>query len=215
MVGVVGSSPIAPTKFGRKIKHLAETSGAFFLPVPKKYQKAGVGMTLYGPIGAVDHQDQATSTGWKNRRTSRAPSESRPKASCPSTYWLMLPGNTATKNSPTARPSRARCRCTSSSATPIAISTTPDRITTRSLSRPTQSGTCAWKSVRANVRCPIPATTSAPASTIRATVRRRIPPGCPLPAPLSMPTTSTSWVLGPSGRDRTHTTRRAGARSAR
>ena len=30
MVGVVGSSPIAPTKYGRKIKHLAETLGAFF-----------------------------------------------------------------------------------------------------------------------------------------------------------------------------------------
>ncbi len=32
MVGVVGSSPIAPTKFGRRIKHLAETLGAFFIP---------------------------------------------------------------------------------------------------------------------------------------------------------------------------------------
>ena len=30
MVGVVGSSPIAPTKFGNLIKHLAETLGAFF-----------------------------------------------------------------------------------------------------------------------------------------------------------------------------------------
>ena len=32
MVGVDGSSPFAPTKFGREIKHLAETLGAFFLP---------------------------------------------------------------------------------------------------------------------------------------------------------------------------------------
>ena len=40
MVGVGGSSPLAPTKFGREIKHLAETPSAFFLPVPKKYQKA-------------------------------------------------------------------------------------------------------------------------------------------------------------------------------
>ena len=39
MVGVDGSSPFAPTKFGRDIKHLAETLGAFFLAVPKKYQK--------------------------------------------------------------------------------------------------------------------------------------------------------------------------------
>ena len=33
MVGVVGSSPIAPTKFGTQIKHLAATPGAFFLAV--------------------------------------------------------------------------------------------------------------------------------------------------------------------------------------
>jgi hypothetical protein len=38
MVGVVGSSPIAPTKFGRENKHLAETPSAFFLAVPKRYQ---------------------------------------------------------------------------------------------------------------------------------------------------------------------------------
>ena len=37
MVGVDGSSPFAPTKFGRKNKHLAETLGAFFLSVRKKY----------------------------------------------------------------------------------------------------------------------------------------------------------------------------------
>ena len=30
MVGVDGSSPFAPTRFGRKNKHLAETLGAFF-----------------------------------------------------------------------------------------------------------------------------------------------------------------------------------------
>jgi hypothetical protein len=34
MVGVVGSSPIAPTKFGKKNKHLADTLGAFFVNVP-------------------------------------------------------------------------------------------------------------------------------------------------------------------------------------
>jgi hypothetical protein len=33
MVGVVGSSPIAPTKFGKENKHLAETPSAFFLVV--------------------------------------------------------------------------------------------------------------------------------------------------------------------------------------
>ena len=42
MVGVDGSSPFAPTKFGRKIKHLAETLGAFFLMCPKNVLK-GVG----------------------------------------------------------------------------------------------------------------------------------------------------------------------------
>jgi HTH-like domain len=41
MVGVVGSSPIAPTKYGSGIKHLAAAPGAFFLSVRKKYGKAG------------------------------------------------------------------------------------------------------------------------------------------------------------------------------
>ena len=35
MVGVDGSCPFAPTKFGRGNKHLAETPGAFFLVVRK------------------------------------------------------------------------------------------------------------------------------------------------------------------------------------
>ena len=43
MVGVVGSSPIAPTKFGRENKHLAETPSAFFLAVRKKYGKPVLG----------------------------------------------------------------------------------------------------------------------------------------------------------------------------
>ncbi len=38
MVGVVGSSPIAPTIFCKKIKHLAETLGAFLLVVREKYE---------------------------------------------------------------------------------------------------------------------------------------------------------------------------------
>ena len=37
MVGVVGSSPIAPTKIGRKIRHLAETLGAFFIRRAQKF----------------------------------------------------------------------------------------------------------------------------------------------------------------------------------
>ena len=41
MVGVVGSSPIAPTKIGSGIKHLAETLGAFFLPVRNRQEHAG------------------------------------------------------------------------------------------------------------------------------------------------------------------------------
>jgi hypothetical protein len=40
MVGVDGSSPFAPTKFGSENKHLAETPGAFFLAVPKKVPKS-------------------------------------------------------------------------------------------------------------------------------------------------------------------------------
>ncbi len=42
MVGVVGSSPIAPTKNGNKNKHLAETPSAFFMSVREKYGKAGL-----------------------------------------------------------------------------------------------------------------------------------------------------------------------------
>ena len=34
MVGVASSNLVAPTKFGRKIKHLAETLGAFFMAPP-------------------------------------------------------------------------------------------------------------------------------------------------------------------------------------
>jgi hypothetical protein len=37
MVGVASSNLVAPTNFGRKIKHLAETLGAFFLFVREKY----------------------------------------------------------------------------------------------------------------------------------------------------------------------------------
>jgi hypothetical protein len=43
MVGVVGSSPIAPTKFTRENKHLAETLGAFFCWYEKSTKKAGGG----------------------------------------------------------------------------------------------------------------------------------------------------------------------------
>ena len=42
MVGVDGSSPFAPTKFGRKNKHLTETPGAFFFAVPKKVPNSGL-----------------------------------------------------------------------------------------------------------------------------------------------------------------------------
>ena len=41
MVGVGGSSPLAPTNFGRPIKHLAEMLGAFFLPVGQEWGKWG------------------------------------------------------------------------------------------------------------------------------------------------------------------------------
>jgi len=50
MVGVVGSSPIAPTKCGSGIKHLATAPGAFFLSVRKKYGKAGVGAGARTPV---------------------------------------------------------------------------------------------------------------------------------------------------------------------
>ncbi len=44
MVGVVGSSPIAPTKIRKKIKGLAETLGPLSLSVRKKYGKATVAL---------------------------------------------------------------------------------------------------------------------------------------------------------------------------
>ena len=61
MVGVVGSSPIAPTKFGRRIKHLAEAPGAFFLPVgqmgssqqPDRQARSAAHMTRSPKEGAV------------------------------------------------------------------------------------------------------------------------------------------------------------------
>ena len=49
MVGVVGSSPIAPTKFGREIKHLAETPSAFFLAVPNGRSSAPQPCNGYHP----------------------------------------------------------------------------------------------------------------------------------------------------------------------
>ena len=55
----------------------------------------------------------------------------------------------------------------------IEISTKPDTMTTTFLSIPTQSGTCAWKSVRAKVRWPIPAKMSPIPRTTRATERAR------------------------------------------
>ena len=56
MVGVDGSSPFAPTKIGREIKHLAETLGAFFLAVPKKYQKPTPRFTAFIVGGASSRQ---------------------------------------------------------------------------------------------------------------------------------------------------------------
>ena len=66
MVGVVGSSPIAPTKFGRENKHLAETPSAFFLPVPKKYQKVGArGRRQAGrPIGLAPTKTAPLRSGY-------------------------------------------------------------------------------------------------------------------------------------------------------
>ena len=49
MVGVDGSSPFAPTKFGRKNNHLAQTLGAFFLTARKKYGNPGCGKRQVAP----------------------------------------------------------------------------------------------------------------------------------------------------------------------
>ena len=44
MVGVVGSSPIAPTNKHNEIKHLAETLGAFFMLMKNESPTLGVGL---------------------------------------------------------------------------------------------------------------------------------------------------------------------------
>ena len=44
MVGVGGSSPLAPTKCGSEIKGLAGMPGPLSFAVPKKYQKAEYGV---------------------------------------------------------------------------------------------------------------------------------------------------------------------------
>ncbi|MCM3886079.1 HupE/UreJ family protein [Frankia sp. R82] len=48
-------------------------------------------------VSRVDHQATATSRGWNSRRAARLRSVSRPKPSRWPVYWLMLPGNTATR----------------------------------------------------------------------------------------------------------------------
>ncbi len=42
MVGVASSNLVAPTKFGRKIKHLAETLSAFFSSVGRSFLRPWV-----------------------------------------------------------------------------------------------------------------------------------------------------------------------------
>ena len=69
MVGVVGSSPIAPTKIGRRIKDLAETLSPFFLVVRKKYEKAGRRLCVAGLCGSCSvllKRPQAE-RAWKGR----------------------------------------------------------------------------------------------------------------------------------------------------
>jgi hypothetical protein len=63
MVGVVGSSPIAPTKIGTEIRHLVETLGAFFLGVQKKYKgrSAARALQLQAAPGASGIASEAIS----------------------------------------------------------------------------------------------------------------------------------------------------------
>ena len=59
MVGVVGSSPIAPTKFGRRIKGLAVSPSPLFLAVRKSAKKLGADMCLDG----VERSDRIARPG--------------------------------------------------------------------------------------------------------------------------------------------------------
>ncbi len=119
----------------------------------------------------VDHSAQITSRGWKSRRMPRARSVSRPKASVPRTNCSMLPGKIATKKAATIQPTATRHRRSRRRARPSAISTTPDATTVMSTGSGTQDGTCATNSPRANVRCAVPANSSAAPSSQRASVR--------------------------------------------
>ena len=100
----------------------------------------------------MDHRAHTIRSGWKNSRMSRAWSVSRPKASVPVTYCEMLPGKIATKNAATIQPTGTRYRGRAISASPRAISTTPEATTTKSGSRGSHVGTWAWNSSRWRVR---------------------------------------------------------------
>ena len=55
MVGVASSNLVAPTKFGRKNKHLAETLGAFFYVAPFTATAIGGGATTTDTSIATEH----------------------------------------------------------------------------------------------------------------------------------------------------------------
>ncbi len=123
----------------------------------------------------MHHSAQAISSGWKNNRVRRAPSESSPNASAPSRYCDTLPGKTATKKAATTQPTSGRRRIGTIRAIARAISTTPDATTTRSTPSGSHSGTWAWNVSRAQNRCDSPANPRNPASSRRARVRTKCP----------------------------------------
>ena len=114
---------------------------------------------------------QSTSRGWKNSRTRRLRSVSRPKASVPSRYCATLPGKIATKNAASSAPISRSCPGSATKAAPSAISATPEPSTVRSSSTGNHVGTCARNSCRWVVRCSTPAPTMTEPSRSRAAVR--------------------------------------------
>jgi hypothetical protein len=88
MVGVVGSSPIAPTKFGRKIKGLAVPPSPLSLAVRKKYQRSANRARQALRLAAQSLWRSESALGAFYRRPTARMDKPKPKAnSAAATSW--------------------------------------------------------------------------------------------------------------------------------